>query len=177
MEWETQGEQYGIETIAYSFKGHTQEGKNPRILTGVELDEGFEHVLAAAKNLKRYPQGQSTYVKSLLSRNWFQVKNAETIFAIGKFLDNKRVSGGTGWAVQMAIANDKIVFFFNQPTNAWYIGTKYDSNNTAYFVEIDYVPKLTSNFAGIGTREIEDNGKAAIKRIYEENVKERVECS
>ncbi len=171
IEWETQGEKYGIETIAYSFKGHKQEGKNPRILTGAELDEGFEHVLIANKNLKRYPQGQSTYVKSLLSRNWFQVKNAETIFAIGKFKTNKVVDGGTGWAVQMAIDNDKTVFFFNQPTNAWYIGTKYDSNGTAYFVEIHYVPRLPRSFAGIGTREIEDNGKSAIRMIYEKNCK------
>jgi hypothetical protein len=171
MEWEIQGEKYGVVTVAYSFKGHKQEGKNPKILTGAELNEGWEHVLIANKNLKLYPQGQSTYVKSLLSRNWFQVKNATAIFAIGKFRNNKVVDGGTGWAVQMAIDNKKPVFFFNQPTNAWYSGTNYDGNGVGYFIEIDGIPTLTQDFAGIGTREIEQNGKNAIRMVYEKNCK------
>src|SRR6185369_10790244 len=84
MAWETIGEEYGVKTIAYSFEGHTQYGKNRKILTVTELEEGFEAVLKANETLKRYPQGQPTYVKNLLARNWFQVKNSRAIFAIGK---------------------------------------------------------------------------------------------
>lgn len=170
MEWEIQGEPYGVHTVAYSFKGHKQEGKNQKILTGDELDEGFQHVLIANKQLKRYPQGQSTYVKSLLSRNWFQVKNADAVFAISNgFLTKDTVKGGTGWAVQMAIDCDKPVFVFhdNGMSDGWF----------RYMPIVGFeslrgeIPTLTENFAGIGTREIKDNGKYAIRRVYEENFK------
>jgi hypothetical protein len=87
MEWEIQGREYGILTNAYSFKGHTQYGKNPIILNEQELKEGFEHVQIAEKGIKRPLSyiAQNHYVKNLLSRNWFQVKNSEAIFAIGTF--------------------------------------------------------------------------------------------
>lgn len=167
IEWEIQGEPYGVYTVAYSFKGHKQEGKNPKILTGAELDEGWEHVMIANKNLKRYPQGQSTYVKSLLSRNWFQVKNSTAVFAVGKFKNNKIVDGGTGWAVQMAVDSDKPVFLFLQDAmgGGWF----------RYMPVVGFescrgdVPVLTENFAGIGTRAINEYGIDAIRRVYEEN--------
>jgi len=165
MEWENEGLKYGIKTIAYSFKGHNQKGNNPKILTGNELDEGFDHVLIANKTLKRYPQGQSTYVKSLLSRNWFQVKNSEAVFAIGKFKNNKLVEGGTGWAVQMAIDSKKPVYVFNQESECWY----HFVYETGVFEVYQGIPKLTENFAGVGTRDINEHGKAAIRRVYEEN--------
>lgn len=33
MEWENQSSKYDIKTIAYSFQGHVQEGKYPKILS------------------------------------------------------------------------------------------------------------------------------------------------
>ncbi len=163
MEWENEGLKYGVKTISYSFWNHKQEGRNPKILTDEELGEGFEHVLKANETMKLYPQRQPQYIKNLLSRNWFQVKNSESIFAVGKFKNLKIVAGGTGWTVQMAIDNQKPVFFFDQLNNSW---TTFDySTGNWYVLETD-VPLLTKNFAGIGTREINDLGKNAIKEIY-----------
>lgn len=169
MFWETEGDKYGVKTIAYSFYGHKQEGKNRVILSTEELNEGFEHVLIANKTMKRYPQGQARYIQNLLARNWFQVKNAEAVFAIGKFLgtEKKLVSGGTGWAVQMAIDCDKPVFVFLQDSigGAWF----------RYMPVVGFeclwgeIPKLTQNFAGVGTRELQDSGKEAIRKIYDMN--------
>lgn len=167
MAWETEGEKYGVHTIAYSFKGHNQKGKHPKILTGEELDEGFSHVMIANRALKRYPQGQSTYVKSLLARNWFQVKNADAIFAIGKFDSETVVSGGTGWAVQMAIDSDKPVYVFDQEAGLW----------TSFIYPLGiFSPygeplKLTENFAGIGTRDLNESGLLAVEEVYRETFK------
>ena len=171
MEWENQSDSYNVRTIAYSFPKHIQEGKNPKILTQDELDEGWQQVLLCEKPLKRplYKIKYNTYVKNLLCRNWFQVKNAEAIYAIGKFTseDRKLVDGGTGWAVQMAINNKKPVFFFDQPTISWY-----EYNYTfGVFQKIFYIPILTNNFAGIGTRQIDEHGKAAITEILKFNFK------
>jgi len=165
MEWENECIKYGIKTIAYSFYNHIQEGRNRKILTVEELNEGFEHVKIASKGIKRPSNVSSMYVRNLLSRNWFQVKNAEAVFAIGKFINTKLVSGGTGWAVQMAIDNKKDVFVFDQKNNVW---NKYN-DYVEEFQVINYVPELTENFAGVGTRDINENGKKAIKIILESN--------
>lgn len=169
MFWENEGNKYGITTIAYSFKGHTQEGKNPKILTEMELNIGFANV-----RLAEIPIGRKTahlkfkpYIKALLSRNWYQVANSDAIFAIGTFQDDNRkiVNGGTGWAVQMAINNNKEVHLFDQSTDSWYI---YDYD-VEMFMRINYIPKITPNFAGIGTRELKQNGEEAIKEILKYN--------
>jgi len=167
MMWETEGYKYGVKTIGYSFWNHTQKSKNQKILTVDELNEGFENVKIANKSLGRNPESiQYQYVKNLLSRNWFQVKNSESIYAVGKLKNhNKIVDGGTGWAVQMGIDNNKNIFVFDQPTDSWY---KY-IYELSKFEKLYVIPKLTTNFAGIGTRELTHRGKEAIKEIYKCN--------
>jgi len=165
MTWEILGYDYGVTSIAYSFWNHVQEGKNPRKLTVEELNEGFNHVITAAKSINRNIYGIAPYVQNLLSRNWFQVKNAEAIYPIGKFMDDRqtKVQGGTGWAVQMAVDNYKRIYLFEQNIGSWF---SYDYVNKK-FAQYDGIPTLTKEFAGIGTREINDAGILAIQEIYE----------
>lgn len=163
MAWETIGKEFGVKTIAYSFPGHTQYGENRQVLSAAELEEGWQHVLEANKKLKRYPQGQATYIKNLLNRNWFQVKNSEAIFAIGMLVSADMVKGGTGWAVQMAIDNKKPVFVNDQIKADW---LQFDYEKQM-FLPMSVIPKLTKNFAGIGTRELNDNGLNVIAQVFE----------
>ena len=97
---------------------------------------------------------------NLLSRNYAQVKNADAIFAVGH-LKNGIVDGGTGWAVQMAIDDNKPVYVYDQIRKQWF------SNTNDQWQVFSGVPKLTKNFAGIGTRELNQDGKDAIKQVYE----------
>lgn len=165
MVWETLGYDFGVETIAMSFSGHVQYGKNPRILTQDELDEGFSHCQLAEKTINRPLDviSKIPYVKNLISRNWFQVKNADAVYAIGSFVpkNNLLVNGGTGWAVQMAIDAGKTVWFFNQSQSRWYL---YDPTYDMFLPNI--TPILTEKFAGIGTRDIIDCGMEAIHAVY-----------
>ena len=143
-------------------------------LTDEQIEEGWVKVLLANKKLKRKPDAY----KSLLARNWFQVKNADAVFAIGSIVINKgshtshtsfvsllcenipnEVAGGTGWAVQMAIDAEKPVFVFDQDRNIWLQWKKFHFGPCT-------LPKLTQNYAGIGTRNINDDGKKAIEEIY-----------
>ncbi len=167
MVWETIGKEYNIKTISYSFQNHIQYGENQIILTNDELQEGYKHIQEASKTLKRQVEYIPAYIKSLLSRNWFQVKNSDAIFAIGKFINKKLVNGGTGWAVQMAVDNKKSIFFFDQESKTW---NSFDYNRME-FIGIDYIPKLMKNFAGIGTRKINDEGISAIMNIFENTFK------
>jgi predicted NAD-dependent protein-ADP-ribosyltransferase YbiA (DUF1768 family) len=136
------------------------------------------------------PNLRSNYVGGLVRRDYLQAKNADAVFAISDIIrpgekgkeitkkDGKKirysnragksiVDGGTGYAVQMALNLGKPVFVFHQGTNAdnvtkvgWYKLT--DKG----FVKTD-TPLLTEDFAGVGTREINETGKQAITDLYD----------
>lgn len=163
--WEKCGKRYNVKTIAYSFNGHNTRSANPYILSSDELAEGWEVVKSVSKYINRNLPHQK-YVQNLLSRNWFQVKNSSAIYAIGKIdrNTNKHVKGGTGWAVQMAITYGKPVFIFDQIQKSWFIY----NISINQFSEIDYIPTLTKDFAGIGTRELSFHGGTAIDAVYKE---------
>lgn len=170
IEWENECNKYGIKTIAYSFYKHNHVSKNPKVLTEDELKEGYQAVLRANKILKRNCEYTSQYVKNLLSRNWFQIKNSEAVFAIiNKFMTKDIVSGGTGWAIQMAVDCDKPIFVFLQNTMG---GEWFQYMPLVGFEKFNgSVPCLYENFAGIGTREINEHGKSAIKNLLKDNFK------
>jgi hypothetical protein len=179
MEWENQGLRYGVKTIAYSFGNHVQYGKNQCKLTQVQLNEGYEKCKIASETLKRPWKyiAEKPYVKNLLARNWFQVKNADAVFAIGRFVKGSThlVDGGTGWAVQMAIDTYTPVYLFEQNLNCWFAFDDCTDIEGAQrerqFIPCLFMPYLTHDFAGIGTREINENGKKAISEIYKNTFK------
>ena len=60
------------------------------------------------------------------------------------------------------IDNDKGVYVFDQVTDGWFI---YDYQ-LKKFIPLYVIPTLTKHFAGIGTRELKDNGRFAIHQLY-----------
>lgn len=157
-EWDSIGRSYGmIKNKHYYFEGFKTPKGNESI--PVELkNEADEKLKNANKTLNRKFPTSNEYVNNLLRRNWWQVKNSDAIFAISTITNNK-VDGGTGWAVHMAISKNKPVYVFDQSKNKWFTWN-------GSFIEIN-TPILTENFAGIGTREINQNGKKAINDVYE----------
>ena len=70
------------------------------------------------------------------------------------------VAGGTGYAVEMARQAKKPVYVYDQERKQWY-------NNTGNGWEKSDIPVLTHNFAGIGTRNINQDGINAIRQVFE----------
>jgi hypothetical protein len=159
--FELQCAKNGIEVIAWSFDGHNTKSPVRRILTKDELDEGFEHVKIANKTLKRIIYGLKPYIKKLLSRNWFQVKNSEAVFAIAHLEGKNKVSGGTGWCCMMAIDCKKPVYVYDSNYQSWF-EFDYEINE---FKKYEKIPKLTNRFAGVGSREIDTNSVEAIESL------------
>lgn len=172
--WETIGLEYGvINHNHYYLKKKTPFGNLE--ISYEDAIEGQNKVTIAARQLGRI---EKTYqVKhELLIRNWCQVKYSEAIYAITTFLlpnsilSNGRTAkihqgaGGTGYAIQMGINENKPVYLFDQEINQW---LKY----TRGVWEDSKVPILTKNFAGIGTREINETGLKAIRNVYENTFK------
>ena len=118
-----------------------------------------------------------TMVDARLIRNWAQVYGGDAVFAIGTIgkkgeiwqgdeqakqprrLLKLAVQGGTGYAVEMAIQANKPVYVFDQIRKEWY-------KNINGVWSRSEVPTLTENFAGIGTRKINEAGKQAIRDVY-----------
>lgn len=164
--WTSAAREVGIKNIRnFSTKSYDA-------LSEEEKKEADSEYLKAATELSRPALSNTTYNGKLVRRNWLQVKNADAIFAIGSIVNSLErgrsglnyskhavVDGGTGYAVQMAINNNKPVHVFDQDKGKWF--TWKDGN----FVE-ESSPVLTERFAGIGTRQINDSGRAAIKEIF-----------
>ncbi len=177
--FETIGEKYGVKTKAYSYKTSYHVSKNKVEISESDYLEGVDEINKANRILGRY--GINKYM-NLLARNWAQVKYSNQVFAIGYIVDpgkrgtkgyyNKSkyqtVDGGTGYAVQMAINNQKDVYVFDQIQNSWFRWSYVSMS----FMKLNSTPKITvQNFAGIGTREINDTGLQAIRDVYSETFK------
>jgi len=119
---------------------------------------------------------------NLLARNWAQVKYSSQTFAIGVIVEPGKkspkgyyskskiqsVDGGTGYAIQMSIDHLREVYVYDQNLFNWF---KW-SHSAMKFIELKDVPKIAvQNFAGIGTRQINDSGIKAIRDLYENTFK------
>lgn len=155
--WGFVGEMFGLKNIKHYYYGNPTPYGNVHI-SASECIEGSDHVFKANQTLHR--TSVSKYM-DLLCRNWVQVKNASSVYAIGYVSINGLVSGGTAWAVQMAIDEKKPVFVFNQYDNTW---LHWDYSIGAWR-ECE-TPILTRNFAGIGTRDLQADGLKAIINCY-----------
>jgi hypothetical protein len=173
-EWEIGGDPFGVKTYAYSYKTPKHQSPNKVEISDEDYKEGIVEVNKANKWLNRY--GIHKYM-NLLARNWAQVKYSKQIFAIGTIIKpgdkntkgyyNKGkyeiVDGGTGYAVMMGINNSREVYVFDQIKDKWFRW----SYTSMSFIELDQTPKITEqDFAGIGTREIKNNGILAIREVY-----------
>lgn len=123
-----------------------QKGVTPTVLTKEEMDfarQKEKEILG-----KYYPD---TLTGNLQVRNFYQVYNADGVFAIAVMnSDNKGVSGGTNTAVQLGIALNKSTYVFDPIQNKWF-----EYNQTDKVFESCETPILTKRFAGVGTRDIQ----------------------
>lgn len=169
--WDEVAEQYGIkERHHYYYGKKTPKGNHE--LTEAEYEEGLTHVQKAHATLKRGDLNKyNNYTLHLLSRNWFQIKNAKCAVAIAEKFDSmKIVSGGTGWAVQMAIDNGIPVYVYNQNSNEWFA---FDYSTNQFYKVADTTPVLSDvekqSFAAVGTRKLDNEGKNAINNFMAAN--------
>lgn len=164
----------------WSFAGHKSKAPKEEIvvLTQEQLNLADVHLELAAKTLKRYWPPQKEYVRNLLRRNWFQVCESESLYAVSTLnkLDplermsietqvKATVAGGTGWAVEMFLNKYNReackCFVFDQEACSWFewIGGMWS--------RIYEPPQPIGVWAGIGTRQLAVNGKLAIRVLMD----------
>ena len=159
--WDEIGREYGVvEHYHYWYKKPNPKSRPEHRISEEDYLEGVEKVKEANKTLKR--NNIEKYMH-LLSRNWSQVKYSECVYAIST-ISGKKVNGGTGWACQMAIDNNKELYVFDQEKGYWYY---WNNNKFEYCI----TPILTENFAGIGARNINEKGIESIRNVYKKTLK------
>ena len=173
--WDIIGREFGVtKHMHYKDAGNanlSQKLKNAGVTATVLTKEQMDTARTEVENLlgKKYPD---TLEGNLQVRNYYQVANADAVFAIAKLNQNDDgVSGGTNTAVQLGIKLNKPVYVWDITSEKWFVWnakteTLAGESNPTFeeYYELDAegrvtdntVPKLTTNFAGVGSRDIEN---------------------
>jgi len=169
-QWGMNAGRDGQSVIHWSFENHKHHVAEQEIvrLTQEQLEVADEHLKLASKTLKRpWPGKRSLTVSSLLRRNWYQVAWCESVYVVSTINEKNLVDGGTGWAVQMYLDRmSKLaefeplpIYVFDQKKEQWF-------QWIAGWKAIESPPKPTGIWAGIGTRDLNEAGKWAIRNLF-----------
>jgi hypothetical protein len=166
LQWGMTAGQAGHMVVHWSFEGHRSKAPASEVvvLSNEQLDEAEAPCKQASKSLQRWFPPKSLYVRNLLRRNWFQVREAERVYAIVTLLHGI-VQGGTAWATQMFIDRfngEKCeCYVYDQETEAWFQW----SGPNGWVMLPDGPPKPHGVWAGIGSRDLKQCGKDAIRSL------------
>jgi len=169
-QWGMNAGRDGQSVIHWSFDGHRHHVAEQEIvrLSEEQLQKADPALKQASKTLKRaWPGRRSVTVTALLRRNWYQVQWAESLYAVSTINKRNLVDGGTGWAVQMFLDRHAALAQF-EPLPCYV----YDQVQECWFQwvggwkKIEVPPKPQGIWAGIGTRELNDAGKWAIRNLF-----------
>jgi hypothetical protein len=133
----------------------------------MELEEADRYLIKANLTLQRvFPTGRH-FVDNLLRRNWWQVKDAKAVYAVG-FLSGRQVVGGTAWAVQMyrdqyaPLEEPEDLFLFDQIKGNWMRGVV----DGEWVVMAKRPPKPLGIWAGIGSRDLRPAAMRAMEELF-----------
>lgn len=153
-------ERYGVEEVNFTFDGHhIERRRGVRTLNHEELAQGDVSLEYVGRLLNRhFPK--TDYFRRVLQTIWHQVNNAQEVYVIGKILADGTVKGGTGWGSEFAKICNKPLFVFDQDHDSW-------SRWSGSAWEEAAAPRLRHvHFTGTGTRHLQDNGRAAIAKLF-----------
>lgn len=154
-------EQWGLAEVNYSFAGHKFRERTRGVveLSEEELRHGDFSLVFVSKRLGRV-LSEIPLVRNILQTIWYQINAASQVFVIGAIQPDGTVRGGTGWGAELARLWKKPIFVFDQEKRGWFgwSGTSWELIGT---------PVITrENFAGIGTQNLTEDGKKAIRDLF-----------
>lgn len=154
-------ERWGLSEVNYSYEGHRslQRRRGVRVLDEAQLRKGDFSLVYVSRRLGRSLSDVSQ-VRDVLRTIWHQVTEARQVFMIGMIQEDGTLRGGTGWGAELARLWGKPLFVFDQQKRAWFTW-----NGKAW----EYVsqPTITREvFAGIGTQQLNDDGRSAIHELF-----------
>lgn len=173
--WSQLAEKYAnTDTIHFSFGGHTAYCKDARgfqlKITEERLKEADSALNTANKSVERNFPCRSWKVNSLLRRNYYQVIDSNSCYAVTRIIHGK-VDGGTAWAVQMFI--DKHMkntpfascpcWVYDMVTNQWFQWVY----NCWQECDASIVPTPNGIWTGIGSRDLTPEAIKAMEKLWQ----------
>jgi hypothetical protein len=166
-EFGAHAERFGIAEVNFSFEGHNiVRHRGLRVLNPEELKNG-DVSLEYVSRLMNRRYTESPTIRKVLQSIWYQVNSGQEIYVIGEILEDKTVKGGTGWGAEFAKLCNKPLYLFDQKRNSWF------SWNKVEWVEYKNGdgPVISNvHFTGTGTRLLEENGRQAIRKLFERSL-------
>lgn len=162
-EFGANAEHFGIEEVNFTFEGHTVvRQRGLRVLNHEELKNGDVSLEYVSRLMNRRYTDNPTFRK-LLQSIWYQINSGQEIYVIGEIMPDKTVKGGTGWGAEFAKLCNKPLYLFDQKRNAWF-----QWNQIEWVDRKGDEPIISHNhFAGTGTRFVDENGKRAVRELFE----------
>jgi hypothetical protein len=163
-EFGVQAERFGIEEIHFTFEGSDiVRTRGVRVLSREELRNG-DVSLSYVSRLMNRTYSDTPRIRKVLQTIWYQVNAGQEIYVIGKILGDGTVRGGTGWGAEFAKLCNKPIFVFDQDADRWFRWTGDEWSE----VTGDGEPRVRSpRFTGTGTRFLEENGRRAIRDLFD----------
>lgn len=154
-----------VEQFTFEDQKYHGDPKDRIILKEIHLARADPTIKQANVFLKRRYPSKSIYVNNLIRRNYYQVLNAERIYATQTITDGL-VDGGTGFTVTMGILMGiKEIYVFETGKNLW---MKWEGELTGdrKWSIMNSIIEPYGKYAGIGAREITPTAVEAITELY-----------
>jgi hypothetical protein len=163
LQWGMCAGKAGHQVIHWSFDGHRTDAPVQEVVRIPHdlLILADEHLEVANKTLKRRLSYDKPWIINLLRRNYYQVGNSQSVYAVST-IKKGMVEGGTAWAVQMYLDLHKDkpeCYVFCQETMFWY------SYQNSQWERIETPPSPSGVWAGVGSRDLTQAGKEAIRQL------------
>jgi hypothetical protein len=155
-------ERWGVQEVNFTFGGRHELARTRGLveLSEDELEVGEVSAAYLKAHLHR-TWADSAELRRVLQAIWHQVSSVGEVFSVGAVNPDKTAHGGTGWAVELARHWGKPVHLFDQDRKGWF---RWDERD--WIAEAP--PAITrARFAGAGTRSLSDDGRAAIRALFE----------
>jgi hypothetical protein len=103
---------------------------------------------------------QANKIRKVIQTIFHMVNNGYHVIAVGWIQPDDTVKGGTGWGVELARLFNRPVHVYDQDRKGWFAW-----QDNAWVAENPVIEK--DSFVGTGTRHLTDEGRAAIRELYE----------
>lgn len=169
--WQEVGNKHGVKTVNYTTNNYDSLSNEEK----QQIENQYQEV---TNFLGRNSLDKNSYAGKLVRRDMMQANSGDSIFGVTELIapdikgrkgyKNRKKhiipEGGTAYAIARGILSGKPTYVYNQSdeyglSKGWY---KWENGD---FVQVEE-PTLTNNFTGIGTREINEDGKKAIESVY-----------
>jgi hypothetical protein len=153
-------EQWGIAEVNFAFEGHRCERtRGVKVLDEGELARGdISMEIVSARMGRTYARADK--IRKVIQSIFHMINNGYQVIAVGWIQPDETVKGGTGWGVELAKLFNRPTSVFDQEKNRWFAWKDKQW--------IEETPVITAKtFAGTGTRNLSEEGRAALADLFE----------